>query len=294
MAFMESDAEIQARVAAFRQELRKLDWVEGRNLRIEERWPADNMDRVRADASQLVDLKLDVILVAGRRALSALQQATRSIPVVIAGVTDPVQQGVVASLARPGGNFTGFSMVELSIIGKMLETLKEIAPTITRIALIFNPDNASAVYFSRSFASLATPLAIQPSLVPIHHPAEIEREIGAFAREPNGGLLFPGDVTLTIHRQLVIAQVSRHRLPAIYSDPVFVTSGGLMFYGPDRVDIFRRSASYVDRILRGEKPGDLPVQQPTKFNLMINLKTAKAIGLTVPDKLLATADEVIE
>jgi putative ABC transport system substrate-binding protein len=294
MAFMESDAEIQARVAAFRQELRKLDWVEGRNLRIEERWPADNMDRVRADASQLVDLKLDVILVAGRRALSALQQATRSIPVVIAGVTDPVQQGVVASLARPGGNFTGFSMVELSIIGKMLETLKEIAPTITRIALIFNPDNASAVYFSRSFASLATPLAIQPSLVPIHHPAEIEREIGAFAREPNGGLLFPGDVTLTIHRQLVIAQVSRHRLPAIYSDPVFVTSGGLMFYGPDRVDIFRRAASYVDRILRGEKPGDLPVQQPTKFNLMINLKTAKSLGLDVPPTLLATADEVIE
>jgi putative tryptophan/tyrosine transport system substrate-binding protein len=294
MAFTESDAEIRARVTAFRQELRKLGWAEGSNLTIEERWPADNMDRVRADAAELVELKPDAILVAGRRAISALQQATRSVPVVIAGTSDPVEQGIVASLARPGGNFTGFGLVELSIIGKMLETLKEIAPTITRVAFIFNPDNASAVYFSRSFPALAAPLAIEPSVLPIHHPAEIERAISTFARKPNGAVLFPGDVTLTINRQLVITQVSQHRLPAIYGDPVFVSSGGLMFYGPDRVDLYRRAASYVDRILRGEKPGDLPVQQPTKFKLMINLKAAKALGLTVPDKLLVAADEVIE
>src|SRR5262249_14590113 len=215
------------------------------------------------------------ILVAGRRAVSALQQATRSIPVIFAAFADPVEQGVVSSLARPGGNFTGFSNVEVSVIGKMLETHKEIAPKIRRVAFVFNPDNASAVYLSRSFPTLAAPLAIQPSVLPVHEPADIERAIATFAREPDGGVLFPGDVTTTIHRQLVIAQVAQSRLPAIYSDPAFVTSGGLMFYGPDRIDIFRRAASYVDRILRGEKPGELPIQQPTKFNLVINLKAAK-------------------
>jgi putative ABC transport system substrate-binding protein len=293
MALSASDPNIRARVAAFRQELAKLGWSEG-NVLFDERWPADDMDRVRADAAELISGKPDVILVAGRRAIAVLQQQTRTIPVVCAGLTDPVEQGIVSNLARPGGNITGFALYELSVPGKMLEMLKQMAPNITRVAFVFNPDNASAVYISRSFPALAAPLAIEPTLIPVHAPADIERAIKIFAREPNGGLFFPGDVTTTIHWQLVTAQVARLRLPAIYSDPVLVTGGGLMFYGPDRVDIFRRSASYVDRILRGEKPGDLPVQLPTKFQLVINLKAAAALGITVPQNLLVTADEVIE
>jgi putative ABC transport system substrate-binding protein len=293
MAFSVSDPDIRARVAAFRQELGKLGWSEG-NVRIDERWPSDDMDRVRADAAELIGGKPDVILVAGRRAVAVLQQQTRTIPVVFSGFVDPVEQGIVPNLARPGGNITGFAFGELSVSGKMLEMLKQMAPNITRVAFVFNPDNASAVYISRSFPALAAPLAIEPILIPVHAPAEIERALETFARQPNGGLLFPGDVTTTIHRQLVTAQVARLRLPAIYADPALVTGGGLMFYGVDRVDIFRRSASYVDRILRGEKPGDLPVQLPTKFQLVINLKAAAALGITVPQNLLVTADEVIE
>jgi putative ABC transport system substrate-binding protein len=293
MAFPATDSDIRARVAAFRQELGKLGWSEG-NPRIDERWPADDMDRVRADAAELIAHKPDAILVSGRRAVAVLQQQTRTIPVVFAGLTDPVEQGIVPNLARPGGNVTGFAAAELSVTGKMLEMLKQMAPNITRVAFVFNPDNASAVYLSRSFPALAAPLAIEPTLIRVHAPAEIERAIETFAREPNGSLLFPGDVTTTIHRQLVTAQVARLRLPAIYSDPALVTGGGLMFYGPDRVDIFRRSASYVDRILRGEQPGDLPVQLPTKYKLVINLKAAKAIDIAVPQNLLVAADEVIE
>jgi putative tryptophan/tyrosine transport system substrate-binding protein len=294
MAYAESDAEMQMRVRAFRQELRRLGWSEGENLRIDERWPADDMDRVRTNASELINLKPDAILVGGRRTLSVLQEQTRSVPVVFAGITDPVEQGVVANLAHPGGNFTGFSLFELSVFGKMLEALKEMARNITRAALIFNPDNATAVRLSRSFETLAAPLAVQPTVFPVHRPEQIERAIDLFAREPNGGLLFPPDVTLTIHRELVIATVARHRLPAIYSDDVMVKAGGLMYYGPDRLDIYRRAASYVDRILRGEKPGNLPVQQPIKYELVINLKTANTLGLEVPATLLARADEVIE
>jgi putative tryptophan/tyrosine transport system substrate-binding protein len=294
MAFAESDAEMQARVAVFRQGLRKLGWSEGRNLRIDERWTADDMDRVRAHASELISLKPDAIVVGGRRTLSALQEQTRSVPVVFAGISDPVEQGIVTNLAHPGGNFTGFSNFELSVFGKMLETLKQMAPNITRAALIFSPDNATAVRLSQAFEALAAPLTIQTTVVPVHRPEEIERAVDLFAREPNGGLLFPPDVTLTIHRELVIAAVARHRLPAIYSDVVMVKIGGLMYYGPDPLDFYRRAASYVDRILRGEKPGDLPVQQPIKYELVLNLKTAKALGLDVPPTLLARADEVIE
>jgi putative ABC transport system substrate-binding protein len=293
MAFSAADPDIRARVVAFRQELGRLGWSNG-NLRIDERWPADDMDSVRADTAELISGKPDVILVAGRRAVAVLQQQTRTIPVVFSGFVDPVEQGIVPNLARPGGNITGFAFGELSVSGKMLEMLKQMAPSITRVAFVFNPDNASAVYISRSFAALATPLAIEPILIPVHAPAEIERAIEAFARQPNGGLLFPGDVTTTIHRQLVTAQVARLRLPAIYAERLLVTGGGLMFYGPDRVDIFRRSASYVDRILRGEKPGDLPVQLPTKFQLVVNLKAAAALGITVPQGLLVAADEIIE
>jgi putative tryptophan/tyrosine transport system substrate-binding protein len=291
MAWAESDAEMQARVAAFRQELRKLGWSEGENLRIDERWPADDMDRVRVHATELINLKPDAILVGGRRTLSVLQEQTRSVPVVFAGITDPVEQGIVTNLARPGGGFSNF---ELSVFGKMLETLKQMAPNVTRVALIFNPDNATAVLVSRSFEALAASLTVQPTIVPVHRPEEIERAIDLFARQPNGGLFLAPDVTLTIHRELVIATIARHRLPAIYADAVMVKAGGLMYYGPDRFDIYRRAASYVDRILRGEKPGDLPVQQPIKYELVINLKTAKTLGIEVPATLIARADEVIE
>jgi putative ABC transport system substrate-binding protein len=293
LAFAESDDEYQGRVAAFRQEIRRLGWPE-ESLRIDERWPADDMKRVRADASELITLKPDAILVGGRRALSVLQEQTRSIPVVFAGITDPVEQGVVTNLARPGGNVTGFSTFELSVFGKMLETLKQMAPNCTRVALVFNPDNASGVLVSRIFETIAAPLAMQATLIAVQNPGQIERAIESFARERNGGLLFAPDVTVYIHRQLVIAQVDRQRVPAIYADPVMVKAGGLMSYGPDRRDMFRRAASYIDRILRGEKPGDLPVQQPTKFELVINLKTAKTLGIEVPPTLLARADEVIE
>jgi putative ABC transport system substrate-binding protein len=293
LAFAQSDVEFQRRVAVFRQELRKLGWSEA-NLRIDERWAADDMNRVRANATDLISLKPDAILVGGRRALSVLQEQTRSIPVVFAGITDPVEQEIVTNLARPGGNITGFSYLELSIFGKILEILKQMAPNVTRVALVFNPDNATALLASRSFAGIAVRLAVQPTLIPVHEPTDIERSIDGFASQPNGGLFFPPDVTIYIHRQLVTAQVARHRLPAIYTDPVMVKAGGLISYGPDLLDIFRRAASYVDRILRGEKPGDLPVQQPAKFELIINLKTAKTLDLNVPPILLATADEVIE
>jgi putative tryptophan/tyrosine transport system substrate-binding protein len=214
--------------------------------------------------------------------------------VVSASLPDPVETGVVASLARPGGNFTGFTGFELPMIGKSVEMLKQIAPQVRRTALIFNPDNPATVFYQRAFEAAATALGIQPIIMPIHHPADIKRAIDEFAREPNGGMLFPPDVTLVIHRELVVGEANQRRLPSIYNDRVLVTSGGLMSYGPDRTDIYRRSASYVDRILRGEKPGDLPIQQPTKFELVINLKTSKALGLEVPATLLARADEVIE
>jgi putative tryptophan/tyrosine transport system substrate-binding protein len=294
MAYSASDRDLQARVAAFRQDLRKLGWVEGGNLRIDDRWPSDDMDRIRVDAAELIARKPDVILVAGRRAVAALQQQTRSVPVVFAGIGDPVEGGVVASFAKPGGNFTGFTLWEYSMIGKMLEMLKQISPGMARAALVYNPDNPGTAIMTRRFQEFAAPIAVRPTLAPIHSPAEIERAVEAFAREPNGALFFPPDVTVSIHRAFVTALVARHHLPAIYGDLTIVTNGGLMGYGADRLDIYRRAASYVDRILRGERPGDLPVQQPTKYHLIINLKTAKALGLTVPQTLLVAADEVIE
>ena len=295
MAWPESDPDIQARVTAFRQELRRLGWSEGASLQIEQRFGGDDMDRLRAYAAELIELKPDAVLVAGRRAVSVLRQQTRSIPIVLAGISDPAGQGLVTSLARPSGNITGFSLFEFSVIGKMLEMLKQTAPGISGTALIYNPDNpATDLFVLPAFERAASALGVQSAGFAIHDTAEIERAIEAAARQPNGSLFFPGDVTVTIHRELITRLVARHRLPAIYSDPVLVRSGGLMSYSPDRTDIFRRAASYVDRILRGEKPGDLPVQQPVKFELVISLKAAKALGLAVPDNLLVAADEVIE
>jgi putative ABC transport system substrate-binding protein len=268
---------------------------ESRNLVIDECWTTDDMTRVRSGADKVLNLKPDAILVAGRRAVAALQERTRVVPVVFAAIGDPVESGLVASLAHPGGNFTGFTLYDSSsIMGKLLEMLKQMAPSVTHVGLIYNPDNPGTVVLARSFETAAPALGIRAKLAPIHSTGEIERIIESIAREPNGGLVFPADVTVFIHRDFINRLVARHRLPAIYSDPALVASGGLMFFGTDRIDLFRRAAGYVDRILRGEKPSDLPVETPTKYQLVINLKTAKALGVTIPDKMLALADEVIE
>jgi putative ABC transport system substrate-binding protein len=227
--------------------------------------------------------------------VAVLQERTRVVPVVFAAIGDPVESGVVASLAHPGGNLTGFTLYDSSsIIGKMLEILRQMSPGVMHAGLIYNPDNPGTIVLARSFETAAPALGIRATLAPVHSPGEIERFVESIAREPNGGLVFPADVTVFIHRDFITRLVARHRLPAIYSDPALVTGGGLMFYGTDRIDLFRRAAGYVDRILRGEKPGDLPVETPTKYQLVINLKTAKALGLEVPPMLLARADEVIE
>jgi putative tryptophan/tyrosine transport system substrate-binding protein len=294
MAFAETDTGWQARVAAFREQLHKLGWANGGNLRIAERWAGDDMDRVRAYAAQLVDLNPDAILVAGVRAVAVLQERTKTIPLVATGISEPVETRLATSFSRPGNNLTGFTLFEFSMMGKSLELLKQMAPGITRAAIVFNPDQPTTIFYSRPFESAAAALGLQPVVMAVRQPADIEHEISAFAREPNGGLYFPPDVTLSRHRELVIALTARLRLPAIYSDSILVSAGGLVSYGPDRMDIYRRAATYIDRILRGEKPGDLPIQQPTKYELTINRKTATALGLTVPNTLLVAADEVIE
>jgi putative ABC transport system substrate-binding protein len=252
------------------------------------------MDLIRGNAASLLELKPDVLFAQGGRVIPVLMMKTSSVPIVFPGGGDPVGTGWVKSLARPGGNITGFSSFEFSVIGKMLEILLQIAPGTSRVAFIYNPDNRNAAFYGRSFESFATPQAVTPVMAPIHGIAELEGILENFAKAPNGAVFFASDATITALRDPFVALVARHRLPAIYSDPVLVKSGGLISYSPDRVDLFRRAASYVDRILRGEKPADLPVQQPTKYQLTLNLKTAKAIGLEIPATLLALADEVIE
>jgi putative ABC transport system substrate-binding protein len=288
------DLEMQARVRAFREELRKLGWASGVNAQFDERWTGDNMDLIRAAALNLVELNPDAILADGARVIPILMGLTRSIPIVVPGGTDPVGRGWAESLAHPGGNVTGFAALELSIIGKMLQTLKEIAPNVVRVSMIYNPDNPIAAFFASCFESTAGPLGVEPIVARIHGLADIERAVAAAAARPDGGLFFPLDLTISALVEQTVATVARYRLPAIYSEQIFVTSGGLVYYGTDRVDLYRRCASYVDRILRGEKAGDLPYQQPNKYDLVINLKTAKALDLTVPPSLLASADEVIE
>jgi putative ABC transport system substrate-binding protein len=294
MAYPPTDVEVQARVQAFREELARLGWTRDRNIQFDERWTTDNMDLVRASAVNLVELKPDVVVSTGGRVIPILMQLTRSIPIIISGVSDPLETGIAQSLARPGGNVTGFTIFELSIFGKWLEILKQIAPGTSRVAMIFNPDNPNTALYKRLFEADAGPLAVQAIMAPIHGIADIDRVIETLAQQPNGGLLFPSDLTITQLRGQIVATVAQRRVPAIYSDRIMVKSGGLVSYDADRFDIFRRTASYVDRVLRGEKPGDLPFQQPTKYQLTINLKTAKALGLEVPPTLLARADEVIE
>lgn len=294
MPYPPANAELQAQVRAFRDELRKRGWAPGVNAQFDERWTGDNMDLIRSAASNLVELNSDVILATGGRVIPVLMELTRSIPIVVPGGSEPVARGYAETLARPGGNVTGFSAVELSIIGKMLQTLKEIAPHVAHVSFIYNSDNPGGAFFARAFESAAGPLGVEPTIVHIHGLADIERAVAAAAAQPNGGLFIPADLTIRAFVEQTVAATMRHRLPAIYPERRFVTSGGLVSYGTDRTDLFRRCASYVDRILRGEKAGDLPYQQPTKYDLVINLKTAKALGLTIPPKLLFTADEVIE
>ena len=294
MPFSPSDKEMQDRVQALKKELQNRGWTAGVDVQFDERWTTDNMDLVRANAANLVELKPDVIVALGGRVIPVLMQLTRTVPIIIPGSSTPVEAGFITSLARPGGNVTGFATLELSVIGRILETLKQIAPGTSRVAMIYNPDNLAAINYRGPFESSALPLSIQPIIAPIHSIADIERAIEALAAQPNGGVFFPPDVTTFILRDQVNAILARHRVPAIYADRRYVTSGGLVSYDADRTDIFRRTASYVDRVLRGEKPGDLPFQQPTKYQLTINLITAKALGLIVPTTLLATADEVIE
>jgi putative tryptophan/tyrosine transport system substrate-binding protein len=294
LPFPKGDAEIQARVQAFRQELARLGWSEGSNVQLDERWSTDNMDLVRADAGNLVSLNPDVVVTVGDRLIPILTKLTRSIPIVVAATSDPIASGAVESLARPGGNVTGFSLIEFSMFGKMLEILKQLAPGVSRVGMMYNPDNPVGVAYFRSFETIAGQLTVQPINLPIHDIADVERAIASLADQPNGGVLFPPDLTITSLRTQVSALLARHRVPAIFTFSVFTAAGGLVSYGPDILVMFRQSASYVDRILRGEKPGDLPFQQPTIYRLVINLRTAKALGLTVPDTLLVAADEVIE
>ena len=294
MPYPPTDLEVQARAQAFREELARLGWTRDRNIQFDERWTTDNMDLVRANAVNLLELKPDLIIAIGGRVIPILMQLTRSVPIIIPGASDPVETGIAQSLARPGGNVTGFTLFELAIFGKWLEILKQIAPDTSRVAMIFNPDNPNTALYRRLFETAARLLAVQAIIVPVHGIADVDLALESLAQQPNGSVLFPPDVTISQLRGQLVATVARHRVPAIYADRVIVKSGGLISYDADRIDLFRRTASYVDRVLRGEKPGDLPFQQPTKYQLTINLKTAKALGLTVPDTLLARADEVIE
>jgi putative ABC transport system substrate-binding protein len=294
-SFGEGDPQGQAELKAFQRGLEDLGWSAERNVHFEYRWFANNVERARTFAKELVGLQPDVIFARATPSVEALLQLTQAIPIVFVSVSDPVGQGFVSNLARPGGNITGFTAFEFSIGGKLVQTLKEVAPSVRRAAVIFNPKTAPYFQlFLNSIESAAAPLPVQTVAVPLHEASDIEGAIATFAREPDGGLIFISDGFSMSNRKTVIALAARHRLPAIYPFRVFVTDGGLVAYGVDPIEQFRRAASYVDRILRGERPGELPIQQPTKFELVINLRTAKTLGLTVSPALLARADEVIE
>jgi putative ABC transport system substrate-binding protein len=284
----------QARLAAFRQGLQELGWTDGRNVRIDYRWAATDADRYRTFAAKLVALAPDVILASASVSVAALLQITRTVPIVFANVIDPVGAGFVARLARPGGNATGFTLYEYSLSGKWLELFKEIAPNLTRIAILRDPALAAGIGQFAAIQGASSSFGVELSPIDVRDAGEIERDVVAFARESNGGLIVTGSSGAVVHRELIIMLATQHRLPAVYFSRFFVTSGGLISYGPDPTDQFRRAAGYVDRILKGEKAADLPVQAPTKYEMAINLKAAKAIGLTVPPSLLARADKVIE
>jgi ABC-type uncharacterized transport system substrate-binding protein len=288
------DPEGQARIAAFHQGLQEWGWTLGRNARIDARWGAVDAESSRRYAVELVGLAPDVILAAASAAVGALQQTTRTVPIVFATIIDPVGAGFVESLARPGGNITGFSLFEFSLSGKWLELLKEIAPGVTRAAVLRDPAVGSGAGQYAIIQAVAPSLGVELRPMDVRDPDGIERAIATFAQTPNGGLIIAGSPAAVVHRNLIITLAAHHQLPAVYAQPYFAHSGGLIAYGSDTVSPYRRAAGYVDRILKGEKPADLPVQAPTKYELVVNLRTAKALGLTVPDTLLARADEVIE
>ncbi|MGB9045398.1 MAG: ABC transporter substrate-binding protein [Pseudolabrys sp.] len=288
------DPQGQARIAAFHQGLQQLGWVEGRNVRTEYRWGAGHANLYRKDASELVALAPDVLLAAGGTIAGALQQVTRTVPIVFVETSDPVSRGLVASMARPGGNTTGFVLYEFSMSGKWLELLKQIAPNVSRVAVVRDPVQFSGIGELAAIQTAAASSAVELTPIDARDANNMESAITAFARGSNSGMIITSSGASFRNQKLIVALATRLRLPAIYDGRFFVTDGGLISYGPERADQFRRAASYVDRILKGEKPADLPVQAPTKFELVINLKTAKALGLTLPPSLLARADEVIE
>jgi putative ABC transport system substrate-binding protein len=288
------NAEGQTRFAAFLQGLQEAGWAVGRNARIDIRWGANDIDLASKYAAELVALAPDVILASASVSVAALQRASRNVPIVFASVADPAGAGFVDSLARPGGNITGFMNFEYSLSGKWLELLKEIAPGVKRAAVLRNAANPAGIGEFSAIAAVAPSLGIEVSPLNLRDAGEIERALAAFARSGNGGLIVTTSVSGSIHRDLVITLAARHKLPAVYGDGFNVTIGGLLSYAPDLVGLYRLAAGYVDRILRGQKPADLPVQAPTKYELVINLKAAKALGLDVPATLLARADDVIE
>jgi putative ABC transport system substrate-binding protein len=295
MASAADDSESQARIAAFLQGLQQLGWADGRNMRIDTRWATTDADDIRRHAAELAALAPDVLVAAtGTVTAAPLLQATRTVPIVFVQVIDPVGAGFVVSLARPGGNATGFTIYEYGMSGKWLELLKEIAPRMARAAVLRDPAIASGIGQFAAAQAVAPSLGVELSPVDVRDAGEIEHAVTAFARSSNGGLIVTASALATRHRDLIIALAARLRLPAVYPNRYFVTGGGLISYGPDYVDQYRRAAGYVDRILKGEKPADLPVQAPTRYELTINLKAATALGLSVPPSLLARADEVIE
>ena len=294
MALAADDPAGQARFIAFVQALQDLGWTDGRNVQIDTRWAAGDAERFRRYAAEFVALAPDVILASGGTGVGALLQASRTVPIVFTQTQDPVGAGYVDSLAQPGGNTTGFTNAEYGASGKYLELLKEIAPRITRAAVLRDPTIPQGIGQFGAIQAVAPSLGVELRPIDVHDASEIERAVTAFARSANGGLIVTGSSLTALHRDLIITLAARQKLPAVYWERFFVTNGGLISYGADSIDPHRRAAGYVDRILKSEKPADLPVQAPTKYELAINLKTAKALGLSVPQSLLATADEVIE
>jgi putative ABC transport system substrate-binding protein len=295
MGFEESDPAAQSWIAAFRDRLTKLGWTEGSNLRIELRWSAADADRMKTFAKELVDLRPDAIFGQTTPVIGALARETQTIPIVFVLVSDPIGSGFAASLAHPTGNITGFSGNDPTIGGKWMELLKEIAPRTARVALLFNPATApQRQFYMPSIKATASSVAVDVSDAPLHAKEEIEGVIAAQARTPGGGIIAMPDPFTNTNRELIIALAARYRIPTIFYDPLYAELGGLISYGTDFAELFRQAAEYIDRVLKGAKPGELPIQQPTKYELVINLKTAKALGLTIPESVLSLADKVIE
>ncbi len=294
MSLAADDPESSRRLTAFVQGLQGLGWTDGRNARLDIRWGAGQADRIRKYAEELVALAPDVIIATASPIVAALQQTSRTVPIVFVHVVDPVGAGYVRSLARPGGNTTGFTNFEYSLSGKWLELLKELAPGVTRAAVIRDPGISAGIGQFGAIQSVAPSLGVELTPIGVSDGGEIERDLNAFARSSNSGLIVTGSTLAVIHRDLIVTLARRHKLPAVYYERLYVTGGGLISYGGDFVDQYRRAAGYVDRILKGEKPADLPVQAPTKYELVINLRTAKALGLDLPATVLGRADEVIE